>query len=249
MKKNLEFRRKKLAKLMAYILGRRPDEFGLVLDEEGFVSLKELRQAVSEEEGWAYVKISHMEEAARGSDGGYFEIHEGRIRLRGEMVAPQTGKRESVEPPPLLYFAARRKAYAHILRHGLEPSGKPFVPLAVTEELAVRMGRRRDSHPVFLTIQAQQAYRNGCTFTRPNELIYLAGAVPVIYISGPPLEQVAETLPRKPQKQSRESTSPPVPAYDTLRMAYQMEVKPKRKREGDLSWKQEARKYRRRRRR
>ncbi len=245
MKKNLEFQRKKLAKLIAYILEHRPDEFGLVLDGEGFVSLKELQHAITEEEGWSYVRMTHMEEVASSTEGKCFDIREGRIRVREDRAASPSVKHEPVEPPPVLYFAARRKAYAHILRHGLEPSGKPFVPLAATEELAVRMGQRRDNQPVLLTIQAQEAYRDGCTFTRPKELIYLSGALPTCYISGPPVEQVSETLPRKPQKQPREAQSPAVPAYDTLRMAYRMEAKPKRRREKEVEWKKSARKHRR----
>jgi len=41
-----------LAKMLAYVLGRRPDEFGLIPDAEGFVRIKDLLKALHEEEGW-----------------------------------------------------------------------------------------------------------------------------------------------------------------------------------------------------
>ena len=41
---------KQLAKFFNYVLGRRPDEFGLVTDKEGFVKIKELIKATNEEE-------------------------------------------------------------------------------------------------------------------------------------------------------------------------------------------------------
>ena len=41
---------KQLAKFLNYVLGRRPDEFGLVTDKEGFVKIKDLIKATSEEE-------------------------------------------------------------------------------------------------------------------------------------------------------------------------------------------------------
>ena len=44
-----------LAKFISYILGRNPAEFGLVLDSDGFVKIKEFLKAVSEEEGLKYV--------------------------------------------------------------------------------------------------------------------------------------------------------------------------------------------------
>ncbi|MCK4729362.1 MAG: RNA 2'-phosphotransferase, partial [Desulfobacterales bacterium] len=40
---------KQLEKMMSYILGRRPDEFGLALNDQGFVRLKDLLKAISEE--------------------------------------------------------------------------------------------------------------------------------------------------------------------------------------------------------
>ena len=33
---------KQLAKFLNYVLGRRPDEFGLVMDKDGFVKIKDL---------------------------------------------------------------------------------------------------------------------------------------------------------------------------------------------------------------
>ena len=37
---------KQLAKFFDYVLSRRPDEFGLVLDADGFVRIKEFLKAV-----------------------------------------------------------------------------------------------------------------------------------------------------------------------------------------------------------
>ena len=42
-------KQKQLSKLIQYILGRNPYEFGLVPDREGFVKIKELLKALNEE--------------------------------------------------------------------------------------------------------------------------------------------------------------------------------------------------------
>ena len=42
---------KQIAGFLSYVLGRRPDEFGLVLDEDGFITIKEFLKAVNEEDG------------------------------------------------------------------------------------------------------------------------------------------------------------------------------------------------------
>ena len=67
-----------LARILLYILGRRPDEFGIVPDRRGFVGLKELLQAFHEEEGWSYVRQSHINEVLLGKDRGLFEL-EGKM--------------------------------------------------------------------------------------------------------------------------------------------------------------------------
>ena len=69
-----------LGKLMAYMLRHRPDEFGLVPDEEGFISLKELQQAINEEDGWGFVRRSHILEVVYQGDRERFEIKGDRIR-------------------------------------------------------------------------------------------------------------------------------------------------------------------------
>ena len=52
----------KLEKLLTYILGRRPDEFGLVPGPDGYVKIKDLLKALSEEPGWRHVRRSHLRE-------------------------------------------------------------------------------------------------------------------------------------------------------------------------------------------
>jgi len=77
---------------MAYVLGHRPDEFGLVPDAEGFVRLKDLLRALSEEPGWGYVRKSHIHEVLITCRGDAFVTEDDRIKA----VQPQ----ESVSPVP-----------------------------------------------------------------------------------------------------------------------------------------------------
>ncbi|MBW2208401.1 MAG: hypothetical protein JRG79_15965 [Deltaproteobacteria bacterium] len=56
------------ARLMVYILGYRPDEFGLVPDSNGFIAFKDLIKALHEEPGWGYVRQSHINEILTGEE-------------------------------------------------------------------------------------------------------------------------------------------------------------------------------------
>ncbi|MCK7503966.1 MAG: RNA 2'-phosphotransferase [Desulfobacterales bacterium] len=51
-----------LAKMLTYVLARRPDEFGLVPDADGYVKIKDLLKALHEDEGLRYVNRSHLAE-------------------------------------------------------------------------------------------------------------------------------------------------------------------------------------------
>ena len=53
----------KLAKFLDYVLGRNPDEFGLVPDEQGYVKIKELLKALNQEEGWRHLRLANINEA------------------------------------------------------------------------------------------------------------------------------------------------------------------------------------------
>lgn len=216
-----------LSKLLSYILRHRPDEFGLVLDEEGFVSLKELQQAINEEEGWGYVRRDHILEVVYNSDRDRFEIQGDKIRATYGHSFPQRVPYEPVAPPKILYHGTRRRSYPSILELGLLPMGRQYVHLTPSRELAERIGRRRDPHPLILEVHAQKASEAGVTFYQPTPLIYLTERVPPEYVMGPPLEKVLkeERMKRLKREERRPLAPPPEPVTGK-------------------AWKKEARRFR-----
>jgi putative RNA 2'-phosphotransferase len=173
----------------------------LVLDEDGSISLKELQRAIAEEEGWSYVRPSHITEAAYTSGREQFAVEAERIRHS----LSRTIHYEQASPPRILYYGTRQKVYPHILHRGLDPMGRQYVHLTTTPELAMRIGRRRDSYPLLLEIQAQRAFENGVVFYQANPLIYLADHIPPTYIDGPPISKVlpAKKLSEKGRSEKR----------------------------------------------
>ena len=73
---------KQLSKFLSYILGRRPDEFGLVPDDNGFVKIKELIKAVNEEDGWRHVRRGLVDELTVVLPDSPIEIAGGLIRAK-----------------------------------------------------------------------------------------------------------------------------------------------------------------------
>ena len=58
----------RLGKLLFYVLGVRPDEFGLVPDPSGFLTLKEILQALREDPEWSFVGRGHLTEVFHSPD-------------------------------------------------------------------------------------------------------------------------------------------------------------------------------------
>jgi putative RNA 2'-phosphotransferase len=228
-----------LSKLIAYIVQHRPDEFGLALDEEGFVSLKELQQAITEE-GWSYVRRSHIIEAIYAGDRARFELKDDRIR---DALFNQISY-EPVSPSKILYQGARRRAYPHILQKGLAPMGHAYVLLATSPELATRMGRRRDPDPIIVEIQAQRAYENGVIFYQANPLIYLANHIPPSYITGPPISMVLPE--QKPSSKKLPEKRMPEHERDLPgSVLLNLRMEPLYKEEKGKGWKEHSRRNRR----
>jgi putative RNA 2'-phosphotransferase len=174
-----------LAKLIAYILARRPDEFGLVPDPDGFVKIKELLKAIGEEEGWKYVRRSHINEILITLPSRLFEIQGNLIRAtsRGQLSHPTPAE----NLPKLLYTCIRSKAYPVVMDKGIYPMGQPYVILSSSKDLSERMGKRIDQAPVQLIVQVEKMVRKGYQFLQAGELLYLAENIPPDCFSGPPL--------------------------------------------------------------
>ena len=187
---------KQLAKFIDYILARRPDEFGLVVDAEGFVKIKELLKALHEEVGWKYVRRSHLNEIMITLPQPTVEILENKIRAKTRHLLPKSTPTSN--PPKLLYTCVRRKAYPSVREKGIHPSGHCQIVLSSNRELAHRIGKRMDPSPVVLTVHTQQSTDKGVRYHQAGEALFLSDHVPVGCFTGPPLPK-EKPVTKKPE--------------------------------------------------
>ncbi|MGD8344887.1 MAG: RNA 2'-phosphotransferase [Desulfobacterales bacterium] len=174
-----------LAKYLAYILERRPDEFGLVLDKQGYVKIKQLLKALHEEKGWKHVRRFHLNEIMYSLPDPPFEILDNRIRAKRREHLPRPNA--SPQLPKLLYTCVRKRAYPFVAQKGIFPSGYQQVVLSASPDLAERMGKRSDSQPVLLSVHVQASVEQGVLFQQMGELLFVAPSIPTGCFSGPPL--------------------------------------------------------------
>jgi putative RNA 2'-phosphotransferase len=229
----------KILSLVSFILGNRPDEFGLVPDREGWLSYKELLWAIHEEPGWSYVRQSHIHEILMGRGRTLFEWDENRIRAlerRWELGLEEP----SLSLPKILYVCVKTRAHAYVMEQGLK-SDKHLV-LSPTREMALRIGRRRDPKPVLLEVMTEPAQSEGVIFYSFGHL-FLATEIPPGFISGPPVSGEADEK-KQPEKHV---SAPPDFLAGTFVLDAQRDPDRSRRFSGkkQRGWKEDARKLRR----
>jgi putative RNA 2'-phosphotransferase len=233
-----------LARMLTYILCHRPDEFGLVLSDEGFIPVKHVLQSLVAEPGWGFVRRHHLDQVVGLMSPPAFEIVGDEIRALSP--EPARLRREPGEPPPaLLYVAIPPKAHTRVWEEGLKPPPDRELILSTTKDAALKLGRRRAPQPILVTVQAQAAARRGTNFTGYGEGFYLAPVLPRDLLQLPPPPQV-------PEKPKVEKSRPPTPGTFVLDLPGMLQPAPKHKGKGkkdEPDWKAGTRALRKKRRR
>lgn len=212
---------KSLQKTLVYILGHRPDEFGLLLDEKGFVKIGDLCK-VLREEGWSYVKEKDIVEAVVTDPEKRFELKEGKIRVT-EIKNLEYYHFEKTIPPRMLFLGVSKEGYLSVLNRGLlAPRGQSYIYLFAERSLAERVARRKYKHLILLEVLALEASQAGFEFFKVFPLIFATSYVSKEYVKGPYIGKEERQTP-KPSKVTE-------PSFEVIR---------------GKSWKDHARRLRR----
>ncbi|NIA08264.1 MAG: hypothetical protein GWP10_00445 [Nitrospiraceae bacterium] len=179
---------KRLTKAIFAMLGRRPDAFGIVLDEGGWISIKELHQALMTEPGFPHITSKALSQFFPLYRPKNFEWQEDRVRVIPKSQSPDLTIYEEIIPSEPLYVTIRPKAHAHVIDHGLRPGGnKRWIVLSTDREMALRIGRRRDRKPIMVKVLASKACEAGVVFRKAGESLYLVDRLDPQWMNIPPL--------------------------------------------------------------
>jgi len=235
---------KQLAKFISYMLGRRPDEFGLVPDTKGFVKIKELLKAIGEEEGFRYVRRFHINEILFTLPDPPIEISDKLVRAKSREHLPE--RKPASNPPKLLYTSVRRKAYPFVMDKGIFPIGRGHVILSSEKKLAEKIGKRIDRTPVLLTVQTQKSGNNGVAFFQAGDLFFITDTIPVGCFTGPPLPK-EKPVPKKEDTLKKEKPKS-LPGTFLMDLSDENDRKKRsihQRRRKEISWKKERKKMKR----
>jgi putative RNA 2'-phosphotransferase len=174
---------KTLAKVIYYIAYHSPGEFGLFWDADGSMPWKEFYWALQEDASLRFVRQSHVQELNLLNLELPVRIDGNLLRLQDDFPVPAYPIVEHLSYR--LFFASPRKQFGMTSRNGLRPTSRPLLAVASSKELALRIGRRRDSNPLLIDIDAAQAAAAGIAFYTAGPELYLVAGVPLEYLQFP----------------------------------------------------------------
>jgi putative RNA 2'-phosphotransferase len=172
-----------LSRTISHALRHEPWVYELELDDEGWVLILQLLDALrSENEAWQELGESDIREMVRTSSKQRHEIRDGRIRAIYGHSIPDKLKRVSATPPEILFHGTSPQTVALIETHGLKPMGRQNVHLSVDEATAIEVGKRKSKTPTLLRVLASEAHAAGVAFYEGNDKVWLADEVPPQFI-------------------------------------------------------------------
>lgn len=174
----------RLSKTMSHALRHAPQLYHLQLDEQGWVPVEALLEALRRHRRqWANLQEADLHAVMANADKQRFEIRDGKIRaIYGHSVRDKIA-RMPITPPAILYHGTTPQAAASIRAQGLKPMRRQYVHLSADEATAILVARRRTNRPVILRIAALEAHQHGIAFYLGNDQVWLADFVPPQYIT------------------------------------------------------------------
>ncbi|MEZ4888634.1 MAG: RNA 2'-phosphotransferase [Chitinophagales bacterium] len=175
----------KLSKTLSKILRHRPEQFGIILDPEGWTSLELLLNKLRQQKTWENLTQQDILDMMAAADKQRYEVKDGKIRaFYGHSITQKITKTTN-EPPEILYHGTPRTTVPLIEKSGLLPMNRQYVHLSADIQTAMIVGERRDSKPTILEVKALEAHQSGIDFYLENNGIWLAEPIPPRFIVFP----------------------------------------------------------------
>ncbi len=174
----------KLGREISCILRHNPEEYNLKLDDNGFIGIDLLLDALNKRNRYnKVITLDNIKYILDISEKKRWEIVDNKIRAYYGHSFNNKIKFEEKEPPIILYHGTYNDVLDNILNEGLKPMQRQYVHLSETIEMAKQVGKRRDNHPVILAIDSSKAFDDGIKFYYSTNGVWLVDYMPPNYLS------------------------------------------------------------------
>lgn len=170
-----------ISKLLSYILRHKPEEYGIVLDENGYTNVNELINKLNaHNENISFEILQYIVDT---NNKKRFAFNEDCTKIRasqGHSVDVELGYKEQ-QPPAILYHGTIEKFLAAIMKDGLQKMQRHHVHLIADKTTATKVAERRGK-PIILQIKADEMFAAGYKFYLSANGVWLIDHVPPFYI-------------------------------------------------------------------
>ena len=167
----------KIGRTLAAIL--RHGKFGLEMDQQGNVSLKDVMAKIRERNPrMNWLRSRHIEALVETDPKGRYVISGGKIRATYGHTIPLDIKLDCENIPDELFYPATQEEAELLLESGIFPSDRAMVHLSLTYRDALRAGSVRTEDPVILVIDTGVCMELGSDIGKAARTVYLCRSVP-----------------------------------------------------------------------
>nr|WP_027871135.1 RNA 2'-phosphotransferase [[Eubacterium] cellulosolvens] len=171
---------KDISKYISLILRHKPETIGITLDEHGWASVSELIAGVNKTHP---LDTEILERIVAEDEKRRYTFNEDKTLIRANQghSIPVDVELEEVTPPDILYHGTGEKYTASIDGQGLIPKSRLYVHLSGDIDTARKVGSRHGK-PVIYEVKSGKMYRDGITFYRSVNGVWLTKFVDAKYL-------------------------------------------------------------------
>lgn len=172
-----------IGRTMAGVLRHFPQRYGLEMDSNGWVDLRDFITALQiRNRRLRFLRPHHIVGLIETDPKGRYQFRDGRIRATYGHTFDLDLDLPTENIPDTLYYPAKEEEVPLMLEAGLKPADRKMVHLSRTWEAALEAGRVRTNNPVVLEIDARTAREKGITIMKAGKTVYLVTEVPAEFL-------------------------------------------------------------------
>ncbi|MCX6650506.1 MAG: RNA 2'-phosphotransferase [Methanomassiliicoccales archaeon] len=173
-----------LGRTMAGVLRHFPERFGLSMDDQGFVNIREFINALRDNNRrYHWLRPHHVIAIIETDPKGRYQISNDLMRATYGHSIELDLKLPTENIPDHLYYPATPEEADIILETGLRPSDRKMVHLSKTYQDAFTAGKVRVDAPIILEIDADAAIKAGNVISQAGKTVFLTHKIPPEFLS------------------------------------------------------------------
>ena len=162
-----------LSKRLSYILRHNPSRFKVSLDEEGWVNIDNILDALHNFQDLIDLKKEDLFYLVSNQKKARFQLSKNKIKATyGHTVS--IIKKSPIKPPDILYHGTSHKFVKSIMKYGLLKMKRQYVHLSIDLDTAIETGKRKDSSPAIIKVESKTAFVDGVLFYKGSDKVWLS---------------------------------------------------------------------------